>query len=342
MSPRIWAVLLARGGSLPEAALETLEEAKRVALALHGELVAIVVPDASDTSKWSAECTRYGADAVVALGTGTGIPAAASATASTLVDRITADAPLAVLFAGTARGIDLGARASALLRRRFADRCVRFDIELSGDAPTASATRHVAGGRQHAVERWSRGPFLGAMLPGVVGVGSGDPSRAAQPVEAWAVTARAQGETVIAASLGDPAEQDLRECDVIVAVGRGIGSAEKVEAARDLADALSAGLGGSRPVIEAGWLPYERQVGQTGRIVTPRVYIACGISGATQHLAGIQGAETVIAINSDPSAPILARADLGIVGDLNDVVPALTRLVRTTRDGAQAAERAAG
>ena len=116
---------------------------------------------------------------------------------------------------------------------------------------------------------------------------------------------------------------DLGESEFIVSIGRGIDEEENLELIEELADTLGADMGSSRPLVDNGWLPKNRQVGQSGKAVTPDVYVAIGISGAVQHVAGMKGADTIIAINTDPSAPIYDIADYGAVGDLFDVVPAL-------------------
>jgi electron transfer flavoprotein alpha subunit len=116
---------------------------------------------------------------------------------------------------------------------------------------------------------------------------------------------------------------DISDADVLVSVGRGIEEEENLELVEELADALGATLSASRPIVDNGWLPKNRQVGQSGKVVTPDVYLAIGISGAVQHVAGMKGSDTIIAINTDPNAPIFDIADYGIVGDLFDVVPAL-------------------
>ncbi|MEM4781431.1 MAG: electron transfer flavoprotein subunit alpha/FixB family protein [Halalkalicoccus sp.] len=116
---------------------------------------------------------------------------------------------------------------------------------------------------------------------------------------------------------------DISDADVLVSVGRGIEEEENIELIEELAEALGATLSASRPIVDNGWLPKNRQVGQSGKTVTPEVYIAIGISGAVQHVAGMKGAETIVAINDDPNAPIYDIADYGIVDDLFDVVPAL-------------------
>jgi electron transfer flavoprotein alpha subunit len=120
---------------------------------------------------------------------------------------------------------------------------------------------------------------------------------------------------------------DLSSAPIIVSVGRGIGEQENLKLVQDLAAALGAELAASRPICDAGWLPMERQVGSSGQTVAPKLYLAVGVSGAIQHLVGMKGAGTVIAINKDPDAPIFEVADVGVVGDLFEVVPALTKAI---------------
>jgi electron transfer flavoprotein alpha subunit len=124
---------------------------------------------------------------------------------------------------------------------------------------------------------------------------------------------------------------DLTKADFIVAVGRGVGGADKMGPLEDLAKALGAEIAASRPVIDNGWLPRDRQIGSSGQTVAPRVYIAVGISGAIQHLVGMKGSSVIVAINKDPGAPIFNVAHYGIVGDLHEVVPALTEAIRAAK-----------
>jgi electron transfer flavoprotein alpha subunit len=124
---------------------------------------------------------------------------------------------------------------------------------------------------------------------------------------------------------------DLTKASIIVAVGRGVGGADKMAPVEALAKALGAEIGASRPVIDNGWLPRDRQIGSSGQTVAPKLYIAAGISGAIQHLVGMKGSTVIVAINKDPGAPIFTIADYGIVGDLHEVLPALTEAVRAAK-----------
>jgi electron transfer flavoprotein alpha subunit len=138
---------------------------------------------------------------------------------------------------------------------------------------------------------------------------------------------------VLAISEEPTGDVDITKAEIVVSVGRGIGTEDKIPIIAELADALGGVLACSRPVVDVGWLPRERQVGASGRTVTPKIYIACGISGAIQHLTGMRDSHRIIAINKDPNAPIFGVAHIGVVGDLFEIVPALTKAAKEAKAG---------
>ena len=158
------------------------------------------------------------------------------------------------------------------------------------------------------------------------GSGSAQVERVSVTTQAWSSAARITGHEAAEASA-----IDISEADVLVAGGRGLGGPENFALCEELARALGGEVAATRAVVDAGWYPYAAQVGQTGKTVSPRLYVACGISGAIQHKVGMAGAETIVAINKDSNAPIFDFCDLGIVGDLHQVLPRLTELVRAQR-----------
>jgi electron transfer flavoprotein alpha subunit len=148
-------------------------------------------------------------------------------------------------------------------------------------------------------------------------------------VDVAAIPARSK---VLAISDEPAGDVDITKAEIVVSVGRGIGTEEKISIIAELAEALGGVLACSRPVVDVGWLPRERQVGASGRTVTPKVYVACGISGAIQHLTGMRDSHRIIAINKDPNAPIFGVAHIGVVGDLFEIVPALTKAAREAKE----------
>ncbi|RQG91849.1 electron transfer flavoprotein subunit alpha/FixB family protein [Natrarchaeobius chitinivorans] len=195
-------------------------------------------------------------------------------------------------------------------------------VALESDGDELRATREMYGGKVETTVSLS-GPAVvtirGAEWPAAEGTGDATIEAFDPDIDEDALGATVTGFEEVAGG-----DVDISDADVLVSVGRGIDEEENLELIHELADALEATVSSSRPIVDSGWLPKNRQVGQSGKVVTPDVYIAIGISGAVQHVAGMKGSETIVAINTDPNAPIMDIADYAIQDDLFDVVPALT------------------
>jgi electron transfer flavoprotein alpha subunit len=232
----------------------------------------------------------------------------------------------ALLFAASVLSADvaagLAARLDAGLNYDLTDLSVE-DGELVGKRPALGDSVYVDVG-------WSSEPRLALVRSGTF-----EPQESGGSAEVEAFESRLQ-DFSLAATMVEQAHEEsegpsIEDADVIVAGGRGLGGPEGFAAVEELAKALGGAVAATRAVVDAGWYPYSAQVGQTGKTVSPKLYVAVGISGAIQHKVGMQSSALIVAINKDPNAPIFEYADLGVVGDLNEILPKLTELVRARR-----------
>ena len=251
----------------------------------------------------------------------TPLPQARVDALATLVEESSPDAVLfgaSVLSADVASG--LAARLDAGLNWDLTDLAER-DGELVGTRPALGDTVIVDVG-------WKDSLKLGMIRSGAL-----DPVESGGTAEVETFETSFSDFSTLATLVEQTQEESsgpsIEDADVIVAGGRGLGSPEGFTMLEELAAALGGAVGATRAVVDAGWYPYSTQVGQTGKTVSPRLYIACGISGAIQHKVGMQGSGTIVAINKDPNAPIFDFCDIGVVGDLHQIVPKLTELVRS-------------
>ncbi|NJO55168.1 MAG: electron transfer flavoprotein subunit alpha/FixB family protein [Rhodospirillales bacterium] len=227
-------------------------------------------------------------------------------------------------------------RLSARWRIPMATGSIRVKVTEEG-YPEVFRISH--DGKLHERLIWARGTAVMAMIvPGVRGAGAGQECRSVEVTTVIPDLDPASFRDRTLRTLPpDPKEVDLSEAERIVSGGLGVGGPEGMDQLKRLADALEASLGGTRVVADRGWLATDRFIGTTGKIVAPKLYFALGVSGAGQHLAGIGGSDTIVAINTDRTSPLLKIADLGVVGDLNEIVPILIRKLREERSGANAA-----
>jgi electron transfer flavoprotein alpha subunit len=231
-----------------------------------------------------------------------------------------------VLFAASVLAADVAAGLSARLQAGLnwdLTDLVREDGALVGKRPALGDSLLVDVG-------WKGEPRLA-----LIRAGTFDPQEAGGEAEIEELDAQFEdfstAATMVEQAHAESEGPSIEDADVIVAGGRGLGSPENFKLVEELAQALGGAVAATRAVVDAGWYPYSTQVGQTGKTVSPKLYIACGISGAIQHKVGMQSSGVIVAINKDPNAPIFEYSDLGVVGDLNEIVPKLTELVRQRR-----------
>jgi electron transfer flavoprotein alpha subunit len=237
--------------------------------------------------------------------------------------------PALIVAAHTTQGMDFMPRLAVALRKPLAAGCV--DYEKLGDRLVL--TRQVINAKMH-LKTMPKGepPWLVTLVPGAFPgdelQSGGSPEIESFSIDLSAVTPRRR---LLGRSQAPKGDVDLGSASVIVAGGRGLKQKENFALISELADALGGAVGASRPVVDAEWLPREYQIGSSGQTVAPKLYVAVGISGAIQHLVGMQNSRCIVAINKDPEAPIFKVAHYGIVDDLFKVVPALTKLLRDLR-----------
>jgi len=308
----VWVHAEVAEGSVASITLEMLAKAREIS----GDVVAVV---GGDGDAVAAELGAHGASSVLATGDlGAALPG--PSVAGAMAEAIAGGAsPVAMLFGTTYGGRDIAGRLSVKL-----DASVITNVVDIADDGGLVGTEPIFGGASLVKTKFtSDKPGIFLIRP--KSFEASETGGGAAAVSALAVPdLGATGTAVVTNTFVEQTEgPKLDEAAVVVSGGRGMGEAENYELVEQLASALKAAPGASRAIVDAGWVPYSYQVGQTGKVVKPDVYIAAGISGATQHLVGMKGSKTIIAINKDAEAPIFGVADLGIVGDVHKVLPQL-------------------
>jgi electron transfer flavoprotein alpha subunit len=311
-----------RDGTLKKVAFEMLGVGAKLADALGGTVEAAIL--GSGVGDLANTLAQYGATKVYAAddeGLAVYSSEGYTDTLAALVDEVQ---PATILLGATAMGKDLAPRLAARLGVGLASDCTALEI----DGDRLLATRPIYAGKALAKVKLNSDPQMATVRPNVMAAPEPDASATAtvEPIAALTDGVRAIVVDIIGAGEG---EIDVAEADIIVSGGRGVGGPEGFAPVRSLAKTLGAAVGSSRAAVDAGWIEHSHQVGQTGKTVTPNLYIACGISGAIQHLAGMKTSKVIVAINKDPEAPIFNVANYGIVGDLFQVVPLLEKELQT-------------
>ena len=315
----VWVFAQGADGAPTASTQELLTKARELGSAV----TAFVVGEADS---FAAGLGEYGAAKVYATGDlGGHLPGpAGSAAMKAVIDG--GDVPDLILFPQSHEGRDVVARLSVKLDKPV----LTNNVEVAAQDDAVVVTTPIFGGTKLVSTTFTgSGPFLVSIRPKSFTAepsGGAAPEVVAAPIPDLGTTG---GATVQAVHVEEHTGPKLDEADIVVSGGRGLGEASKYEMIESLAKALKGAPGASRAIVDAGWVPYSYQVGQTGKVVKPTVYIAAGISGATQHMVGMKGSKNIIAINKDKEAPIFGVADLGIVGDVHKVLPKLIEALQS-------------
>lgn len=310
MAKGTWVVVDQRDGKIRKVAFELLSEAQKFG----DEVSAVVI--GKGVEGLAPELAKYGADKVIVADDDVFANYNTGAYVAQMAAMIKEYDPAVILFGHTSMGKDLAARLAQKLEVGMATDCVA--VEISGGK--GIFTRPIYAGKAFAKVQLEGAPILATIRAGVMEVKESNKAGAVVKA-AVAATAADVYQTFKEFIPTVSTRPELTEADVVVSGGRGMKGPEGVKVIEELADLLGAAVGGSRAAIDSGWLGHEYQVGQTGKVVNPTLYIAAGISGAIQHLAGMSSSKFIAAINTDPEAPIFGVADFGVVGDLFKVIP---------------------
>ena len=317
MSKGVLAIAEQVEGVFRKVTYEALSEGRRIADHLGFELTALVL--GTDVENISEELKPYGPDRIVVADSPALNEFLTDAYTNVIYDFIHKETPDVIILGASTQGKDVSARLSARLNAPLAMDCVAIRFEDN----RLIATRYMYGGKILADVELDGTPKILAFRPNALDITNTDGAGTLQKID---VDTGATALQFIDKRL-DTDKKEITEADTVVAGGRGMGGPD-FAVIESLAELLDGAVGASRSAVDEGWRPSSDQVGQTGKVVSPNLYIACGISGAIQHFAGMSSSKVVVAINKDPEAPIFAKADYGIEGDLYEIVPLVTEEIR--------------
>ncbi len=318
-------------GQAKSVGLELLNPGRRLADKQGGALVAVVLGYHIDSAVKTA--AEYGADEIIAVDQSELAHYNTDGYTKVISALVNKYCPTTMLIGATNNGRDLGPRVACRLNTGLTADCTALDID--DESGNMAWTRPAFGGNLMATIMCpDHRPQLGTVRPGVFKKAEPVPGREVAVTKEYVAIKEEEIRTELLEVICETAGEmiDLENAEIIVAGGRGVGGPEGFEPLKELADVLGATVAASRAAVDAGWIPHAHQVGQTGKTVGPKLYIACGISGAIQHLAGMSSSDVIVAINKDPDAPIFNVADYGLVGNLKEIVPILTEQIKKAKD----------
>jgi electron transfer flavoprotein alpha subunit len=323
----VWVFIEQTEGEPARVSWELLGKGRELADAIGVELIAIVLGE--NVEALCHEAFAYGADKAYLVDAPVFRHYRTEAYLKALCILIEAHKPEIILMGATGLGRDLAGAVATVLRTGLTADCTGLHID---EQRNLMQTRPAFGGNIMATIMCDKfRPQMATVRPHVMPMAAYDPGRRGEIVRVACPVREAEIRTKVIEIIDDRTgkeQVDVAAADFIVSGGRGLMGSENFALLQELADELGGVVGSSRSAVDAGWMPQERQVGQTGKTVRPKIYIACGISGAIQHLVGMQDSDTIIAINRDKDAPIFEVATYGIVGDLFQVIPAITTRLR--------------
>lgn len=311
-----------REGKVKKTSLEVLSAACKLAEPLKETVIALRV----SAGECSVDLAHYGANKVISAQHELLNAYSTEGYCETVAQVAEAEQPRIILGSASAMGKDLLPRVAAKLGVGLAQDCVEANIV---DGQQLECVRPIYAGKAYARVRPLMIPAMATLRPNVFTLGEADTGRSAETATITPDLSSGQVHASVKEIQQSEGQKiELTEASIIVSGGRGMKGPENFPMIQELADALEGAMGASRAAVDAGWIDHQHQVGQTGKTVSPTLYIACGISGAIQHLAGMSSSKFIVAINKDPEAPIFNIADYGIVGDLFTVVPMLTEEIK--------------
>jgi electron transfer flavoprotein alpha subunit len=317
MAQRVLAIAEQSEGVFRKVTYETLSEGRRIADHMGCELAALVL--GNNIEGISKELNQFGADKIILADAPSLVEYLPDAYGNVIGDVVNKESPDVVILGASTQGKDIAARLSARLNAPLAMDCVAVHFENND----LTVTRYMFGGKVLADVLLEGTPQILAIRPNALMIAKADGTGSIEKIK---VDIGSSTVKFIEKHL-ETGKVELTEADIVVSGGRGMGGPD-FSALEELAKLLNGAVGASRSAVDEGWRSASDQVGQTGKVVSPNLYIACGISGAIQHLAGMSSSKVIVAINKDPEAPIFSKADYGIEGDLFEILPLISEEIR--------------